>query len=200
MTPAIAKAIYVFLAIGWYVIRIPHERRARRTPVSRSARGIRERVLLSISLTGLGILPFAYVAFGFPRFAKYTFQPSLAWAGAIVAAAALLLFYLTHRALGRNWSVSLDLRESHKLVTSGIYTYVRHPMYSAFWLWAIAQALLLPSWIAGPAGLVGFGTLYFFRVGEEEKLMSEAFGDEYRDYIDRTGRVIPRLDKVLSPR
>jgi protein-S-isoprenylcysteine O-methyltransferase Ste14 len=178
MTPAIAKAIYLILAIGWYIIRIPHERRSRRTPISRSARGTKELVLLSISLTGLGILPFIYIA----------------------TAAALLLFYLTHRALGRNWSVSLDLRESHELITDGIYTYLRHPMYSAFWLWAIAQALLLPNWIAGPAGLVGFGTLYFFRVGEEEKLMSEAFGSEYRDYINRTGRVFPRLSNIHQPR
>jgi len=200
MTLAIAKAIYLALAIGWYIIRIPHERRARRTPVSRSARGTKELVLLGISLSGLGILPFIYVASGFPRFAKYPFQPSLAWAGAVVAAAALWLFYLTHRALGRNWSVSLDLRENHKLITGGIYTYVRHPMYSAFWLWAIAQALLLPNWIAGPAGLIGFGTLYFFRVGEEEKLMCEAFGSDYRDYMKRTGRVIPRLNRPHQPR
>lgn len=200
MTLSIAKAIYLALAIGWYIIRIPHERRARRTPVSRSARGIKELVLLSISLSGLGILPFIYVASDFPRFAKYPFQPLLVWAGALAAAAALWLFYLTHRALGRNWSVSLDLRENHKLITSGIYTYVRHPMYSAFWLWAIAQALLLPNWIAGPAGLIGFGTLYFLRVSEEEKLMCEAFGSQYRDYMHRTGRVIPRLSRPHQPR
>ena len=40
----------------------------------------------------------------------------------------------------------------YMLVTNGIYRRIRHPMYSAFWLWAIAQALLLPNWIAGPAG------------------------------------------------
>lgn len=200
MTLSVAKAIYLILAIGWYIIRIPHERRSRRTPVSRSARGIKERILLSISFTGLGILPFTYVAFGFPRFARYAFQPTLAWVGSLFAFASLLLFYHTHRALGRNWSVSLDLRESHKLITHGVYTYVRHPMYTAFWLWAIAQALLLPNWIAGPAGLIGFGTLYFFRVGKEEDLMSEAFGDEYRSYMSRTGRVVPRLGAAHPPR
>lgn len=200
MTLSVAKAIYLILAIGWYVIRIPHERRSRRTPIFRSARGFRERILLSISFTGLGILPFVYVAFGFPRFAKYAFQPTLAWVGAFLAAASLFLFYLTHRALGRNWSVSLDLRESHKLITHGVYTYVRHPMYTAFWLWALAQALLLPNWISGPAGLIGFGMLYFFRVGQEENLMSEAFGDEYRSYMNRTGRVVPRLHSAHPPR
>ena len=45
------------------------------------------------------------------------------------------------------------------LVTEGIYGRVRHPMYTAFWLWAVAQALLLPNWIAGFSGLIGFGTL-----------------------------------------
>ena len=48
-------------------------------------------------------------------------------------------------------------------------------MYSAFWLWAIAQALLLPNWVAGFAGLVGFGTLYFGRVAREERMILENF-------------------------
>jgi protein-S-isoprenylcysteine O-methyltransferase Ste14 len=192
MTLTIAKAIYVLLAVGWYVIRIPHERRSKRTPISRSARGVRELVLLTISFSGLGLLPMIYIATGFPRFANYPFQPLLAWIGAVVAVATLVLFHATHRALGRNWSVSLDLRESHRLVTEGVYRYVRHPMYSAFWLWAIAQALLLPNFIAGLSGLVGFGILYSFRVGQEERLMLDAFGTDYGDYMARTGRVVPR--------
>ncbi len=70
---------------------------------------------------------------------------------------------------------------------------VRHPMYTAFWLWAVAQALLLPNWVAGLSGLLGFGTLYFLRVGQEERLMIEAFGDAYRAYMERTARLIPWL-------
>lgn len=193
MTLTIAKTIYVLLAVGWYVLRIPHERRARRTPVRQSARGAREYILLAISFAGLGLLPAIYVATGFPRFANYPFQPALAWLGALAAAASLVLFHLTHKALGRNWSVSLDLREGHRLITSGVYRHVRHPMYSAFWLWAIAQALLLPNFVAGLSGLIGFGTLFFFRVGQEERLMLEAFGAEYDSYMARTGRVLPKI-------
>jgi protein-S-isoprenylcysteine O-methyltransferase Ste14 len=66
-------------------------------------------------------------------------------------------------------------------------------MYTAFWLWTLAQAILLPNWIAGFAGILGFGTLYLIRVGREEEMLLETFGDEYRDYMRRTGRVIPRL-------
>jgi protein-S-isoprenylcysteine O-methyltransferase Ste14 len=68
---------------------------------------------------------------------------------------------------------------------------VRHPIYSAFFLWAIAQFLVLPNWVAGLSGIVGFGTLYAFRVGREERLMLDAFGDEYLDYMKRTARVLP---------
>ena len=56
MTPSIAKAIFVFLTVGWYAIRFPYARRSRRATVVRSARGLRETVLLLISLTGLGHL------------------------------------------------------------------------------------------------------------------------------------------------
>jgi protein-S-isoprenylcysteine O-methyltransferase Ste14 len=66
-------------------------------------------------------------------------------------------------------------------------------MYTAFWLWAAAQALLLPNWVAGFAGLVGFGILFFGRIAEEERMMLEAFGSRYHDYMARTHRVIPLI-------
>jgi protein-S-isoprenylcysteine O-methyltransferase Ste14 len=193
MTPLIAKVIWCLGVAGWFIIRYPHERRARRTPrLRRSDRG-RELVLMAISAAGLGILPAVYVFINAPAFADYAFRPWQAWLGAAVFAAALWLFYRTHKDLGRNWSVTLEVRERHTLVTDGVYSRVRHPMYSAFWLWALAQALLLPNWIAGPAGFVGFGTLFFLRVGREEALMIETFGDEYRRYMARTARVLPGI-------
>ena len=191
MTPTISKAIFVVLAIGWYLIRYEYARRSRRVTVVRSARGPREIALLLVSLAGLGVVPLVYVATEIPRFAAYNFNPSFAWLGLFFAIAALAMFHLTHRALGRNWSISLDVRENHQLVTDGIYRRVRHPMYSAFWLWAIAQALLLPNWIAGFAGLAGFGILFFGRVAREERMMLETFGDSYRAYMARTGRILP---------
>ena len=193
MTPSFSKFVFVVLAIGWYIIRYEYARRSRREKILRSDRGPRETTLLLISLTGLGILPFAYVATAIPRFAAYTSHPVQAWLGLLVAIAALVMFDATHRALGRNWSISLDVREDHQLVTDGIYRRVRHPMYSAFWLWAVAQALLLPNWVAGFSGLVGFGILFFGRVAREERMMLETFGDSYRAYMARTGRIFPSI-------
>ncbi|HEY0236890.1 MAG TPA: protein-S-isoprenylcysteine O-methyltransferase [Afipia sp.] len=193
MSPLVGKIIWVIGVVGWFAIRYPHDRRSRRTPKARREVGSREFVSLAISTLGLGIIPAIYVFTGAPQFADYPFHAIQAVAGAAVFGFALWLFYRTHKDLGRNWSVTLEVRDEHKLVTNGVYNSVRHPMYSAFWLWGVAQAIVLPNWVAGLAGLVGFGTLFFLRVGHEEKMMADTFGEEYRAYMKRTARVIPGI-------
>jgi len=188
-------AEWIWLAGGalWFAIRFPHQRRARKIKVARSVGGRRDQLLLASSLTGLAIIPLFYFLTGQPRFADYIFRPLWGWIGVVLLLAALALFYETHRQLGRNWSVTLDTRKKHALVDTGLYAHVRHPMYSAFWLLAFAQAALLANWVAGFSGIVGWGILFFLRVGQEEELMIETFGDDYRDYMRRTKRVVPMI-------
>jgi protein-S-isoprenylcysteine O-methyltransferase Ste14 len=193
VTATIAKIIWLACGLTWFVLRFQPRQHARKTAVRYSGRGPREFALLVASLTGLGIVPFVYVVAHFPRFADYPLVPALSYLGIAVELCCLWLFYRSHRDLGHNWSVSLDLRERHTLVTTGVYALVRHPMYAGFWLMALGQALLLPNWVAGPAGLVGFGVLFFGRVAREEAMMISAFGDEYRAYMRRTARVVPWL-------
>src|SRR5436853_7317241 len=82
------------------------------------------------------------------------------------------------RSLGRNFSAKLVIREKHGLVSTGVYRRIRHPMYASFLLWSLAQALLLPNWLAGLAGFFGFAVLYFPRVEREEELMLKALGNQ----------------------
>ncbi|WP_137127974.1 protein-S-isoprenylcysteine O-methyltransferase [Roseomonas sp. HF4] len=193
MTPLLAKLLHGLCMVAWWVIRRPFERKTKRNVLARDAMDLREKALLSVSFAGLGLIPFAYIATGFPAALDQAFSAPRAWAGLLLFGAALALFRATHKALGRNWSVTLAVREEHSLVTSGVYRFVRHPMYTAFWLWAIAQALTLQNWFAGPAGIIGFGTLYLLRVGREEALMRETFGPAWDDYAARTPRVVPFL-------
>lgn len=189
-----AKIAWTLGVAAWFVIRLPFQYKARRAGVADARRkNLREMVLLSISTCGLGVIPAIYAVTGFPAALSYAPSPFQAGAGVLVFLAALWLFWRTHSALGRQWSVTLEIRESHELITTGVYSRVRHPMYSAFFLWAMAQALLLPNLAGGLAGLVGFGTLYFFRVDEEEAMMRETFGAQYDAYCARTKRVIPFL-------
>src|SRR5882724_4951938 len=137
MTPFIAKLLWWAGATAWYAIMHPHVRRSRNTPTTQRHERVRERVLMAISFSGLFAIPAIYVVTGAPRFASYPFQPPLAWLGAVVLVLALALFFHTHRRLGRFWSVTLEIRQDHGLVTDGIYRFVRHPMYSAYFLWAL---------------------------------------------------------------
>jgi protein-S-isoprenylcysteine O-methyltransferase Ste14 len=195
MSRLLAEWIWLIGGILWFAIRLPHQRRARKIKIDRSAGGQRDRVLLMCSLGGLAIIPFIYFLIARidsdPVFADYTFRSWQGWVGLVLMVGAIYLFYETHRQLGRNWSVTLETRKKHTLVDTGLYGYVRHPMYSAFWLLAVAQAFLLANWIAGFSGIVGWGILFFLRVGHEERLMIDTFGREYVDYMNRTKRVVP---------
>ncbi len=103
----------------------------------------------------------------------------------------LWLFFRSHADLGTNWSITLEVREKHQLITGGVYRRVRHPMYSGLLLYSIGQALVLPNWVAGPSYLVAMGLLFAFRLGPEERMMLEQFGKEYEAYKASSKRLIP---------
>lgn len=186
-----AKIVWAIGVIGWYVIRLPFERKVKRERVVIARDRLRELILLSCSTLGLGIIPLFWATSHVFDGADYAYSPVQFGLGTLAFIAALWLFRRTHKDLGKNWSVTLEIKDSHKLITGGVYRYVRHPMYSAFFLWAIAQLILIPNFIAGPAGVIGFGILYLFRVGREEQMMLDTFGDEYRAYSARTARLLP---------
>jgi protein-S-isoprenylcysteine O-methyltransferase Ste14 len=177
--------------VAWHIIRYPFERRAKKVGVTKSLFDWRESGLLALAFVGLWVVPLIYALTGFPSPLDRQLIPTIAVLGVVILCGALLLFYRSHADLGRNWSISLQVRNEHRLVTTGIYRLVRHPMYSSFFLLAIAQLMLLPNWFAGAAGLIGIGLLYVFRVRREERMMVERFGAEYRDYMAHTGRLIP---------
>lgn len=193
MTQTLAAIVWFAGLVAWYIIRHPFHRKARKVGVRKSLVDWRERSLLGIAVVGLLVIPAIYALTGFPAAFDRTFSPLIAWLGLVPLAAALWLFRRSHADLGRNWSITLEVREQHALVKTGVYRLVRHPMYSSFFLLGIAQLLLLPNWLAGLSGPVGAGILYGFRVAREERMMLETFGGEYRTYMSETKRIIPWL-------
>ncbi|MEX2692138.1 protein-S-isoprenylcysteine O-methyltransferase [Rhizobium mongolense] len=189
----VGKILWVLGVVAWYIIRYPFERRAKRVRVVSHRRSHIEKIGLASALLGLAIVPGFYVATGMPQAADY---PARAWAvavGVVLFAAAMWVFRRTHKELGRNWSITLEIRDQHQLICSGPYAFVRHPMYTSFLLMGLGQAFLLSNWIVGLAGLIGFAILFFLRVDKEERMMLEIFGAQYRAYMDRTKRIIPYL-------
>lgn len=117
---------------------------------------------------------------------------SLAWpfgATVIVLGASLFAWSL---AVFDSWRVLAKIDRGHRLCTRGPYRYVRNPIYVACDLLALGTFLWIPTWFTLAAvALMHLGS--DLRARTEEKLLEEAFGEEYRSYRRRTGRFFPRL-------
>jgi len=192
MNPWFAKAIVLVSSIVMVIVRAPHGQRSRGIKVVKSRKGSLEIVLLTLAWLGF-FVPLVWIATPVFAFADYPLRPVPFIAGTLCLAVGLWLFHLSHADLGTNWSITLEVRERHRLVTEGIYRRVRHPMYLALLLYSLGQALVLPNWVAGPSYLVAFGLLFALRVGPEERMMREEFGKDYEAYVARTKRLIPGL-------
>ena len=190
MNPWIAKAVILAASVVMVAIRAPHGQRSRRVKVVAHRKGGRETALLALAWAGF-FIPLIWIASPVFSFAEYPLRAGPLAAGIACFVAGLWLFYRSHADLGTNWSITLEVREQHRLITHGVYRRVRHPMYSALLLYSVGQAFVIPNWVAGPSYLVAFGILYACRVGAEEAMMRDQFGGEYRDYSSRTRRLVP---------
>ena len=190
MNPWTAKATILIASVVMIAIRAPHGHRSRGVKVVTSRKGTLETVLLTLAWLGF-LVPLIWIASPAFSFAEYPLRASPLMAGIACLAVGLWVFHRSHADLGSNWSVTLEVREQHRLITEGVYRSVRHPMYMALLLYSIGQALVIPNWVAGPSYLVAFGILFACRVGAEEKMMLDQFGDQYAEYTARTKRLVP---------
>lgn len=118
----------------------------------------------------------------------------LRWVGVALGATAATLLIVTFRSLGTNITDTVVTRARHELVTDGPYRWVRHPFYVAFALAMAADSLVTANWFLALTGAIAVALIAIRTRTEEQKLV-ERFGDEYRRYMERTGRFIPRLKK-----
>jgi len=142
-----------------------------------------------------GVLPLVYIFTGWLTFADwpFTLPPLVGLLGGTLFVAAIWLLHRSHADLGHLWSPTVSPEAKQPLITQGVYKHVRHPMYAAHVLWGVAQALLLPNWIAGPLALLLMLALLALRIPREERELIAAFGDAYRRYGHNTGALIPKF-------
>ena len=126
------------------------------------------------------------------RWSRVDMPSPVRWSGAALAAATLPLGYWTLSSLGKNATQTVAIRKQHELVTSGPYRWVRHPLYSVGTIFFGAFGLLAANWFVLLSTLSSLIMLLVRLPKEEEKLI-ERFGNEYRAYMERTGRLLPRL-------
>ena len=194
MEPFVAKLVYfVGLWLANFVIRAPHIKVHRHVAIRSNWKNTADSALfVAVCISGF-VIPLFYVFSPLLSFADYSIPLWVGVTGVIVLIFGDWVFWRSHKDLGGNWSPTLEIRENHRLVTEGIYQHIRHPMYSAIFLLMVAQAMILPNYVAGFSGIIPFAALYFLRVRKEERMMAGEFGEEYAQYCQRTGRLLPRL-------
>jgi protein-S-isoprenylcysteine O-methyltransferase Ste14 len=143
-------------------------------------------LVLWISTFGYLIVPayFQWAAMPLPTW--------LRWIGVVTGALCSLLMYWTLSSLGKNLTDTVVTRSEATLVTNGPYRWVRHPFYVTAALLMASVTLLTANWFIGISS-VAVLALLAIRTPKEEQMLIERFGQEYRDYIARTGRFFPRL-------
>jgi protein-S-isoprenylcysteine O-methyltransferase Ste14 len=144
---------------------------------------------LFLLLLAAVILDFWFQGGNLRRFA-FPAPDWLRWTGLGLGITSVGLFAWSHGVLGRFWSPYLQLRPSHRLIAHGPYARIRHPIYSAIVGWLMSLGLVAANWIAFAfAALAALN--FLLRIQGEEKMMLQQFGDEYREYMKRTGRLLP---------
>ncbi len=106
-------------------------------------------------------------------------------AGAIIACWSRFL-------LGKNWSLSIQKKENHKLIQTGLYKSIRHPIYTGLLLLFTGNAIIISEYRVIPALLIIFFS-FWFKLKKEESLMIKTSGDEYHKYMDKTKALIPYI-------
>jgi protein-S-isoprenylcysteine O-methyltransferase Ste14 len=192
MFDSIIKTVYLIEYILITIVRGIQTRPYRRLRVDVDKKTTLDLVLLGFAAISM-ILPLVYLFSSWLDFADYSIPEWLGWVGAALFAVGIWMLWRSHADLGRNWTPTLGIRDEHQLVTDGIFKSIRHPMYAAHILWAIANVMMLPNWLAGYAFLIFPAVQYLSRVKLEEQMMIEQFGEQYESYMQRTGRLMPRI-------
>jgi protein-S-isoprenylcysteine O-methyltransferase Ste14 len=114
------------------------------------------------------------------------------WVGVALTLSSVPLLWWIHKTLDRQYSACLQIKESHTLITEGPYSRVRHPMYTVLTMFSFGVSLLTANLLT-----IGFALLVIvpfpFVAKKEEQMMIETFGEEYGEYMKRTGRFFPRI-------
>lgn len=112
-------------------------------------------------------------------------------AGVVITTLGILGYIVSMLYLWKNWSFSASIREGHKMVKTGPYRYIRHPIYFSLILVFAGSGLLVSNYvIILCTSIVGF--VYYLRARKEEQLLKEEF-PEYSKYINETKMLIPGL-------
>ena len=132
------------------------------------------------------------------RWASIPLADAVRWGGVFLIMASGVLLSWTQVCLGSNFSPMLRIRDEQRLVTDGIYRFMRHPMYTAICLLSIGMFLVTANWLVGVSWILCTALVMIMRTPIEERILLETFGPDYQRYMRRVPRYFPRIGPVLG--
>ncbi len=114
------------------------------------------------------------------------------WLGVGIGILCTGLIYWLFSSIGSGITATSATRRQHVLVTSGPYRWVRHPLYTVGSSMFLSFGMVADNWFIAALGILTF-ILMAIRTPKEEANLIEKFGNEYREYMKRTGRFFPKL-------
>lgn len=187
---ALVIVILITMAIG-----IPHRLKAAASGerISHKEEGLLFAATLRIAGLLLWISTLAYLVFPASiAWASIQLPIGLRWLAVVIAIASTTLFYWTLSSLGKNLTDTVVTRKDSVLVTHGPYRWVRHPFYVSAALLMGSVTVLTANWLIGISSLLVL-TLLAIRTPKEEQMLIQRFGDDYRRYMETTGKFFPRF-------
>ena len=173
--------LWLAWVISWHVAALWRGGKRREAP--------RREYRLHFAIAALG---FSLAFLPWPAMARlWPLSDALGWATVTLTAAGLAFAWWARIELGRLWSGGVVLREEHRVVDSGPYAWVRHPIYSGLFAAVIAMGVLR----ATPATLLGaalFVLGFTLKARVEERFLAEAL-PEYAAYRARVGMIVPGI-------
>ena len=190
---ALVVVIVLAMAVASY-----HGRRAASSgeKISRREEGYLFAIVLRFAGLVLWISVLGYLLS--PASLEWAAMPTptwLRWFGVVAGVLCSLLMYWTLNSLGKNLTDTVVTRTDATLVTHGPYRWIRHPYYMTAALLMASVTLLTANWLIGVSSVLVLALL-IVRTPKEEKRLIEKFGQQYRDYMARTGRFVPRIRRT----
>ena len=191
----ILAAIILFTGIG---ISSYFRRKADRESgetISRKADGTAFMTIIRIGGLVLWLSPLIYLINpAWMAWSKIGLPDWVRWLGVVIGVLCILGVYWLFNSIGSGITPTSATRREHRLVTSGPYRWVRHPLYTIGSSMFLAFGMMADNWFIAALGLLAFIAMAIRTPKEEANLIAK-FGDEYREYMSQTGRFFPRLTK-----
>lgn len=191
---ALHAAAFAVIMASWFAFALVFFLRRQPPQATESTRDSRSKV--GIALQGLSYaFVWALMRRQFTHIAPLGRILDLLVAVLTIALAIGSVWFVTAavRALGKQWSLTARVVEGHDLITTGPYTWVRHPIYTGMFGMLLATGLAASHWLGLLMGVIVFWAGTIIRVRSEERLLRATFGAQYDDYARRVAAVLPGI-------